>query len=285
MASDTTRRPRRSPRILWVSLGVLGVLVVSALVWVGVRGLMLRSELDDAVHAATEMQQQLQASDIAAARGSAATLAAHSRSAADLTGDPVWRAAEFIPYVGANLTAARVVSSQLDELSSAAVAPALDLADGLESIWADGRVDIDALAGVSSALDEALVAVHDARSEIGSLDSRALVGPLRTGVEQLDEYLAKAEPMVEGARLAAATAPAMLGQDSTRSILVMLQNGAELRTGEGSPEHSPSSGPTTARWRSSTKPLPPTSPGFRLPSRSCRHPSPRSSTMPSVATS
>ena len=71
MASDTTRRPRRSPRILWVSLGVLGVLVVSALVWVGVRGLMLRSELDDAVHAASEMQQQLQASDIAAARGSA----------------------------------------------------------------------------------------------------------------------------------------------------------------------------------------------------------------------
>jgi hypothetical protein len=70
-----------------VSLGVLGVLVVSALAWVGVRGLMLRSAPDDAMHAATEMQQQLQASDIAAARGSAATLAAH-RSAGQTAPSP-----------------------------------------------------------------------------------------------------------------------------------------------------------------------------------------------------
>lgn len=233
MASPTTGRPFRPRRILWASLGVLGVVVVFTAVWIGVRGLLLRSEVDAAVAAATEMRQQLEASDFAAAQDSATDLTAHAHSAADLAGDPIWRAAESIPYVGANLTAARVVSTQLDRLSSRAVVPVLHLADDLDSIWSDGRVDIDSLASASTPLDEALAAVQGARRAIAALDPLTLVGPLRSGIEQLDGYLANAEPIVEGAGLAAATIPAVLGGDGARSILVMLQNGAELRTGGG----------------------------------------------------
>ena len=285
MASATSSRPQRPRRILWASLGVLVVLVASAVVWIGVRGLLLRSELDAAVAAATEMRKQLESSDIPAAEDSAATLAAHSHTAADLTDDPIWWGAEFIPFVGPNLTATRVLSSQLDQLSSRAVAPALQLAGDMKSVWTGGRVDVDALADASAALEEARSVVHDARSEIGAIDLRAVVGPVRSGVEQLEEYLAKAEPVVEGASRAAATIPAMLGRDGARSILVMLQNGAELRTGGGLTgafaELRADDGTTGTRRPGVVGGLSASSPR-RSPS--CPHPFPRSSTMPWAVT-
>src|SRR5690349_2758599 len=95
--------PRR--RVLWLCIGVLGVLLVAASAWIGVRAVLLRTELDAAVTHAKDLQAQLEASDVAAAESSAEKLAVRAQTAAGLTGDPVWRAAELVPFVGPNLTA------------------------------------------------------------------------------------------------------------------------------------------------------------------------------------
>ena len=75
--------------------------------------------------------------------------------------------------------------------------------------------------------------VAHSRQQLESIDNWALLEPIRQGVQQLNGFLADAEPMVRDAGSAAQAIPAVLGKDGPRSILVMLQNGAELRTGGG----------------------------------------------------
>ncbi|GAA1964901.1 DUF4012 domain-containing protein [Microbacterium deminutum] len=219
--------------MLWLSLGVLGLLVVCAVAWIGIRALMLRTELDAAVRNATELRGQLEASDLGGAQRSAGGLAEHARVAAELTGDPIWHIAEVIPAVGPNLTAARVVSSELDHLSRAAITPTLAMATDLASLRFKGGLDLDALTRAATRLHRSLAVVADAHRAVGSLDAGALVGPLRDGVDRLEESLTRVEPLIRDAALAAGTLPTVLGSDGPRSILVMVQNGAELRTAGG----------------------------------------------------
>lgn len=220
-------------RILWLSVGLLGVLVVAALVWTGVRALLVSSELKAATTDAKQLQSQLSDADFVAAQKTADRLGDHARTAAQLSGDPIWRVVEYVPIVGANLTAVRVVSSQLDELSGGVIAPALDLASNLKSVWSKGGLDLTVLSHAADDLDGSLSDVKDARKQLAAVNSWALVGPVRDGVDQLDDFLAKAQPMVRDAGLTAHAIPAVLGQDGPQSILIMLQNGAELRTAGG----------------------------------------------------
>ena len=221
-------------RVLWLLLaGLLGVIAVAALTWTGVRALLLSSELGAAIGDSAQLQEQLAASDMPAAEKSAERLRVHARAAAELSDEPVWRAVEFVPVIGDNLRAVRVVSSQLDRLSVEVIAPALTLTEDLASVWSSDGLDLDVLMRASRHLDHAVEVVDEAQQELEAVDSWALVGRVRQGLEQFAGYLARAEPLLRDGARSARALPAMLGQDGPRSILVMLENGAELRTGGG----------------------------------------------------
>ncbi len=221
-------------RVLWLLLaGLLGVIAVAALTWTGVRALLLSSELGAAIGDSAQLQEQLAASDMPAAEKSAERLRVHARAAAELSDEPVWRAVEFVPVIGDNLRAVRVVSSQLDRLSVEVIAPALTLTEDLASVWSSDGLDLDVLMRASMHLDHAVEVVDEAQQELEAVDSWALVGRVRQGLEQFAGYLTRVEPLLRDGARSARALPAMLGQDGPRSILVMLENGAELRTGGG----------------------------------------------------
>jgi hypothetical protein len=234
MPSATPSPPsRRRRRILWLSLGVLGVLALAVIAWTGVRALMVDSELHAAAAAGRELKTQLAVADLAAADESAATLARHAQAAAALSADPVWRALEAVPVLGANLSAVRTISAELADVSEGVVTPGLGVASGLSSVWTPSGLDLDALTSAAERLDRAAAIVKEVRRQVSSMDDWALLGPVQAGVERFDHYLADAQPMIEAAAGAAHAVPAVLGADGPRSILLMMQNGAELRTGGG----------------------------------------------------
>ena len=120
MTSPDATRKVASRRTLLLVLGALAVVIVAAVAWVGVRAVLLKGELESMVPLASELEGAVAARDMDRMSQLVGEVGAHAATADGLSGDPVWRAAELMPGVGANLTAARVVSSHLHSVAAAA---------------------------------------------------------------------------------------------------------------------------------------------------------------------
>lgn len=230
-----SRRPlSKRRRYTLVGLAVAAFAVAAALAWLGVRGMLAKADLDAALESASALTAAIDESDLAAAQTAADDFAAHAESAAALTGDPVWRAAEFVPFAGPNLAAVRIVSESAHSVVAGAVSPLLHTADRLAQGAPDGAlVDVGALREAAPALSEARTVVEAAVADVGSIDGVSLLPQLRDAVEAVYTQLEDGADIVDAAADASEVVPAMLGADGPRSILVMLQNNAELRTGGG----------------------------------------------------
>lgn len=230
-------RALRSARIRITALviGAALTVVVAAGFWIGIRALMVKSELEAITALPSTFRSAVDDRDVRALRSAATDLQTHAARAASLTGDPVWRIAELIPWVGPNLSAVRVVSDQLDSLSSQVVAPLVGLANDLGSAGgpADGGIDVSVIAQAQHPLQRASVVLDVASSALARLDTSALVPQLADGVGQLRDALGSADGTLDTVARASSALPGLLGLDAPRTLLLMVQNNAELRTGGG----------------------------------------------------
>jgi len=232
---DSTRDTRRRRRIVWIIVAAVLAVVVTALAWLAFRVLQAKDELEAAVAASDQLTAAAGDADIDGARDAVSALSRHSAAAASVATDPVWRGAELLPWLGPNLSAVRTAADQTHSIASDVAAPLLDLAERL----ADGTkpagalLDIAVLAESRKTLAAAEEVVDEALDELVDIDTRALLPPVADGVKRLTSAVKSARPLVAAAADAGAVLPAMLGADGPRTILVMLQNNAELRTGGG----------------------------------------------------
>lgn len=216
-------------RVALVLALVVGLLLIAAS-WVVVRGVQAKAELDALAPLVAPLQQAAADGDLVALAALTADAREHSAAAAALTGDPIWRVAEVTPWAGPNLAAVRIVSTSVDEMLAGAL-PLLELADA--STTADGSWDLDALSEAGEPLDTAATAFATARSQLGGIDPSQLIRPVAEGVASATRLADEAGPALASAAQAMRVIPAMIGLEGPRSILVALQNSAELRTGGG----------------------------------------------------
>lgn len=201
----------------------------------GVRGLEAQDELEAMIPAAAELQDALGSGDAARATQVAEDLAAHAARAAELSGDPLWRAAEVIPALGPNLAAVRVASAQLNALSTDAIQPLLSVSSSVPALRdpETGAFDLAAITAAQQPLAHAARTLDTAAAELSSVSTASVVAPLEDGIARLREQVDRARGLTDGLSDFAAVLPAMLGADGPRSILFVFQNNAELRTGGG----------------------------------------------------
>jgi hypothetical protein len=204
-------------------------------VWVVTRALVVNDELA----AASKLSQRAQA---AMADGEIDQLDAvvddfdrHVSAAAAAAADPVWRVAEVIPFVGANLGAVRVVTEQLDAVSSGVARPLVALAGQLSGggLLRDGAIDVEMVAAAHSPLADAAAVLDRSTAEIAGIPRDQLVGPVADGVDDLESLVDSLSGTVGSLNDLTGVLPGMLGDAEPRSILVMIQNNAELRSGGG----------------------------------------------------
>ncbi len=218
-----------------------GLLLCAAVAWLGVRGALALGEATALRAAADRFEATLDAASSDAAHaasfldrvsGDAGALAGHASTLASLTSDPVWLAAEHVPYAGAQLRAARVGAGELARLTAAG-RDVLDASSGvLASVKPEG-VDVDAVRALVEPLDDAVAAIGEARTALGGIDRTELVGPAASALGQLDDMIERVGPALEAMRATAVVVPPMLGADEPRTVLLMLQNPAELRAAGG----------------------------------------------------
>ena len=201
--------PQRRRRWPWV-VGAIALVLVALVglgAWLGTRVLTVRDELT----AAQGSLDELRDGDM---KQALATLAEHGERATEAAHDPVWGAAEHLPWAGENLRAARLAAETLDALAGGLGVPALQALQA--------KTDEPMLARVLPVLQEAAPGVHELTVELQQIRrSGNLVSQLRGPIDQVADVMAAVDPVLQ-------VVPGMLGAEGERNYLLVAQTNAEL---------------------------------------------------------
>ncbi|KTR17459.1 DUF4012 domain-containing protein [Curtobacterium citreum] len=231
------RRGNRARIALWIVLAIVLLAVVAA-AWVGVRGVLARGHLESAVADVGALRTQISSGDTSAAERTAAHLADEASAARSLTGDPIWRASEYVPFFGSNLRAVRQVSVVVDDVSQGAVRPVAAVVGqlGTDSFAPkDGKIDLEPLVRAQAPVARATTTIDRAVGDADAIDVTSTLSPVTSAVNQLRNALSSVDAQMDTANRVLQIAPGMLGQHGDRNYLLLFQNNAELRAGGGIP--------------------------------------------------
>jgi hypothetical protein len=238
MAGTRRSEERRGkPVWMWVVAAILAVVLFVTL-WVAIRAILARDEL----LAAVPIAESVGSGGIAALGGDIEhdvdAIQVHARRAESLTSDFIWRGAEFIPGVGANLVAFRESAAMISDVADEALPPLVELAKTftIESLApVGGAFDLDVFEDAAPLLrssSDALAAADQKASEIDTVETIEQIG---TAVDEVKGLVSRARAVVIGLDTAASLLPTMLGGDEPRSYLLLSLNNAELRAAGGIP--------------------------------------------------
>ena len=224
----SSRRTRR--RILVVAV-ILALIGGSTVTWTGIAASRLSGVVDHLRADGQRLQGQLRSSDLIGAAATLTRLRQEADQARDMASGPQWTVTGWLPGLGRNVQALRTVTS--------AVAGVLDAARPLEAILprldpkaqkaSRGRVDVDALAQVASALPPLSHAVDAAYAQMQLVDPVPLTSSVGSAVRTLQSGLGAIKGPLAGASGAMDVVPAMLGASGPRTFVVLLEQDAEAR--------------------------------------------------------
>ncbi len=146
--------------------------------------------------------------------------------------NPLVAAARFVPGIAQHH---RVVT----ELSNDAADAALFLSDQLDAVdmerlsVTDGRIDIDQVEAVQRPLRAIQLRIEALQRAVDDLDSPWLISPVGDRVDDLAEELATQRQRSGDALRLATAAPALLGDDESRTYFIGFTTPAEARGGGG----------------------------------------------------
>ena len=230
MLSVTTSSRRR--RIWFICVGGVLLLLVAASAWVGLRAMSARDSLQSAAATATTIPDLVRTGDSEAAVEAARQFQNDVNAAAASTSDPVWRLAEYVPWLGSNFHAVRVMSEVAADIASVAVVPLAAAAADIDLSalgFRDGGIDVAPLAQSAPALEKANAGLHRAVERINGLEPPS-IPVVADAVGQLRNVAVDAAAIVDGLDRAAAILPAMVGTDEPRTYLLLVLNNAESRS-------------------------------------------------------
>jgi len=236
-ARSLRNRKRRSRTTFWVVLTVFSLLLFAAL-WIGIRGALAKSALDEAVPAATSLVEEIANGDRGAASASLTRLNDRAAEAARLTSDPVWRAGEWLPFVGANLHAVREAAGIIDDVSRNVVKPIVDVTASIgidEFAPIDGAVQLQPLIDAQPRISAASDALRSANARAQSIGTEDLLAVVSDAIKKLKSTVAEAAVAIDTVDRAATLLPPMMGADGERNYVLLFQNPAELRATGGIP--------------------------------------------------
>ncbi|PSL38912.1 uncharacterized protein DUF4012 [Labedella gwakjiensis] len=235
-SSRSRRKRARRRRIIGWSIAGVAVVLIAATAWVGIRALLAKDELEAAVPLANDVVSAIGDGDTEGARSTADRLAQHTASAASLTGDPVWRAFEVLPFIGDDLHAVREIAGSVDSLATDALDPLLTLVQdfSLEQFTPkDGALPVQPLIDAQPTVAQAAAATAAAHDRVDAIDTSGTLSPVTDAVDRLGGLVDTADAATDAANRAVQLLPLVLGSDRPRDYLLIFQNSAEPRSAGG----------------------------------------------------
>ncbi|WEK62315.1 MAG: DUF4012 domain-containing protein [Candidatus Microbacterium colombiense] len=231
-----SRRSRRR-RIVWIIVGLIALILAGVVVLGAVaasKALSVRDALSPAVPVAGGLPAKVVSGDAEGAAADAATIKDLAVRAVGQTEGADWRIAEWIPFLGPNLSAIRAAAESVDEIADFAVEalPNLDLA-AFRPV--DGAVDLAAVRNLEGVASQGATTFSAINARIDGADRAFLLPQVSDALDSLDgavngvdETLGTLAPILK-------VLPAALGEGEPRTYLLMFQGNSELRASGGNP--------------------------------------------------
>ncbi|MDQ1048312.1 DUF4012 domain-containing protein [Streptomyces sp. V4I2] len=216
-------------------------LCVAGAAWIGVTGLLARSELLNVERELSALKQSVMSSsgNVAPASPEKAmqSAAAHAARAHQLTTGPAWYMASHVPYLGRPVTTVRGIAQAADRLTGDVLPPMVELvAQPTDDVRHTGLLALlSELRGTAPALEQAARAAADTRTLADGLPRTSWVPGLDRARAQLVSQLQQTAPAMAEMAVAGRVLPSMLGVDGPRRYIVVFQNTAEARGTGGLP--------------------------------------------------
>ncbi|MFT4041891.1 MAG: DUF4012 domain-containing protein [Gordonia sp. (in: high G+C Gram-positive bacteria)] len=223
--------PRRLLRSrLFVSIGVIAVLVIAALVWLAVSVVAVKGDVESARTAAAEARSQVLAGDEGGAQQAAESAAVSSKTAADRTHGIVWSAVAWVPWLGSPLRSVQQMSDAVSDYASQVLVPSAKLASVLSPNKIRNGATINTVP--IAAAQPQLAALAAKSQEIGKRVG-AIAPSWSSAVAQarttLKAQVEDASATLNGSNVAAQLVPGMLGKNGPRNYFLAVQTPSESR--------------------------------------------------------
>ncbi|WP_319951634.1 DUF4012 domain-containing protein [Paenarthrobacter sp. PAE-2] len=219
-------------------MAVILVLTVAGSAWLVFKVSVVRSELQSATRLIAKLESEIANDDSTAAASTVDSLIQHTGKARDAANDPVWKAAGVLPWIGPNLDAASEVATSADDVARLAAAPLVKIFRSLD--WKAltpgySGMDLAPLKASAPKVESAAYAVRESVERLHEIDTIHLIPEIAGPLEDARSRLAEVRDDLNVAADSAKIAPAMLGSESPRRYLLLMQNNAEARATGGIP--------------------------------------------------
>ena len=241
--SDPYGAPRKKSHKVAITVTVIVVLLLAC---VGVAGGMLlksaktvKGEAEGLMALAGGMKDKAVAGDYSGFLADATQVDSTVQSIKQETDGFLWKAAQFVPVVGGDVSAARKLVGVAADLSQSALLPVAQslVSDGVSGkiVQDGGVINVPFLQSVATSVQNAYIQLEDANGTVQSIGA--------THISQVTELVDKAKsafnaimPLAKVANDYLPVIPQLFGADGqTRSYLIIAQNNSELRTTGGLP--------------------------------------------------
>jgi hypothetical protein len=200
--------------------------------WIGVRGWLAKESLQEARVLVSELRVHASAMALAEIEPTFVVLAERTATARSLTGDPVWRVAEYLPWAGDNLRVVRELAELTDDVVLA-LEPVVGLTATLDpAVLApvDGAVPLEPFQDAAPLVRDLAEAFPTIQARAEAIDATGTIGPVAEARDELVGLVGEAAPGIASAGELVPMLPALLGADAPRTYVVMFQNNAEARS-------------------------------------------------------
>jgi hypothetical protein len=227
---DEWPRWRRISATRWAIAGVV-LLLVCIIGWTGFKAYELDRAISRAEVDVSYLRTDLGAGHFNTFAPDAARLQGDATAASSASHDPIWVVAGHIPFAGRNVRAASVVAQSLSRIVNGALVPLSK--SHTFTIAASNNAGVSnlltALGEDSGTIAAAVAAVDKANADVAGLHTGGLLGFVRRRVVSAQAKLTRASTQVKDLSALSTVAPALLGEDKPRTILLMFQTPAEER--------------------------------------------------------
>ena len=226
---ERSRWRRISPR-KWATFGVVAF-VVCVIGWTGFKAWQLDRAISRAEVDVAYLRTDLASGHFVAFAPDTARLRGDATAASSASHDPVWVLVGHIPFAGRNLRAASVVAQSLSRIVNGALVPLSTSHTFTIAASSNAGVSnlLNALGEDKGSIAAAVIAVDKANADVAALHTGGLLGFVQRRVVSAQAKLTRASTQVKDLSALSTVAPALLGQDRPRTILLMFQTPAEER--------------------------------------------------------
>ena len=236
-AIGLSKRQRIRRRSVYAA-GALAVACLSAGAVLGYQAWSVKANLERAVGSVPELRSDLAAGNNDAARSSFISVSDEISAAHSKVSGPLWTVAMYVPVIGPNFSAVKDVVISAEDVASLAIEPLLDTYSSID--WrtlapTEGQLDVAQLQEAAPTISVASNALELSHRRLLALDLEVLLPAVATPVQEFTQQLGDVAGIMNAASSAATLLPPMLGSESPRTYLILVQNNAEARATGGIP--------------------------------------------------